>query len=414
MKVLVIGSGGREHALAWKLSQEAEVICAPGNAGMTDDVETLPLDMKDPQAAIDLASRLDAGLVVVGPEDPLVDGLADRVRAADIPVFGPGAEGARLEGSKAFSKGLMKSAGIPTARFQAFVDPELAREYARAEDAAGRQVVVKASGTALGKGVTVSSNLDEAIAAIDRMMVHREFGEAGARIVVEECLTGREFSLLTLVGDQNFVSLPVAQDYKRVLDGDRGPNTGGMGAYSPCKWATDAMVDLVERSMVVPILKELGGSYRGTLFTGVMVTPEGPKCLEYNVRLGDPETQTIMRRLGGGFLEALFQAAKGEKIVAPQVSPEAAVTVVMASGGYPGNYRKNVPIHVGPVPFGGKLFWAGVSSQNGELVTSGGRVLGATGAGSTVEEARRIAYGAAKAAEFDGAILRNDIAAQAD
>jgi phosphoribosylamine--glycine ligase len=414
VKVLVIGSGGREHALAWKLAQEAEVVCAPGNAGIGQDVETMPLDLKNLQAPVELASRLSPDLVVIGPEDPLVDGVADRLRAADYQVFGPNAAAAQLEGSKAFSKDLMRRAGIATARFSSFSDPAEARGWAISEYGQGSQLVVKASGNALGKGVTVAKDLDEVLATIDRMMIAREFGEAGSTIVLEERLIGREFSLLTLVGDRNFVSLPVAQDYKRVGDNDKGPNTGGMGAYSPCSWVTADMVAEAERTMVKPILDALGGTYRGTLFTGVIVTAEGPKCLEYNVRLGDPETQTVMRRLGSGFLDALLSAATGREIPPIEVLPNAVVTVVVASGGYPGKYVKGLPIQVGSLPEGAKLFWAGAASLDGELVTAGGRVVGASGAGSSVEEARTIAYEAARAIRFDGAFFRSDIAGQAE
>ncbi len=410
MKVLVIGSGGREHALAWKLSQEAEVVCAPGNPGIAQDVETTPLDLKTPQAAVDFAKNLKPNLVVVGPEDPLIAGLADRLRAAGLPTFGPNAANARLEGSKAFSKELMRRANIPTARFQSFTSPEEAHLYAQQEFNNGRQLAVKASGNALGKGVIVAETLEASLDAIDRMMVAKEFGDAGQTVVLEERLIGREFSLLTLVGDQNFVSLPVAQDFKRAHDGDLGPNTGGMGAYSPCEWVSADMVKQVEAAMVVPILKLLDPGYRGVLFTGVMVTQNGPKCLEYNVRLGDPETQTVVRRLGLGFLHALTQCATGEKIPQPEVLDNAVVTVVVASKGYPGDYQKGFPIELGTLPAAAKLFWAGVASQDSQIKTAGGRVVAASGAAPTLDEARAIAYQAAKAVKFDGAFYRQDIA----
>ncbi len=415
MKILVIGSGGREHALAWKLAQEAEVVCAPGNPGMESDVETRPLDPTNAAAVIDLARQLASDLVVVGPEDPLVAGLADHLRDAGFKVFGPGADWARLEGSKVFSKSLMAEAGIPTARFETFADASAARDHAKKSYSEGRQLAVKASGAALGKGVVVAATVDEALDAIERMMVHREFGAAGDTVVLEERLVGREFSLMTLIGDRNFVSLPVAQDHKRAFDGDEGPNTGGMGAYSPCEWVTPEMVAQVETTMVEPIfraIKQKGGTYRGNLFTGVMVTDRGPQCLEYNVRFGDPEIQTLVMRLGKGFSDALMQAASGDEIQPLNILRNAAVTVVVASGGYPGPYAKGLPIRVSPADrSGAKLFWAGVGGSKDALVTDGGRVVAVTAFGEDLRSARGHAYGAAESVWFEGAFYRNDIGA---
>src|SRR5579862_855326 len=281
MQILVIGSGGREHALAWKLAQEAEVICAPGNPGMRSDVDTRVVDVGDPGAVIELAKESGADLVVIGPEDPLIAGLADHLRGEGLLVFGPGADWAQLEGSKAFSKSLMADLKIPTAEFESFTVWSHAADYARKVYGSGGQLAVKASGTALGKGVTVADSLEQALDAIDRMMVKREFGCAGDTVVLEERLIGQEFSLLTLIGERNYVSLPVAQDHKRAFDGDEGPNTGGMGTYSPCDWVTPDLIKETEAKMVEPIFRavmERGGLYRGSLFTGVMMTPSGPKC----------------------------------------------------------------------------------------------------------------------------------------
>lgn len=408
MRILVVGSGGREHALAWKLSQDHEVVCAPGNVGIAEDVKTVP-EATTLDAFVDLAPNFD--LVVVGPEDPLVNGLADRIRAIGVPVYGPGADGARLEASKAFSKEVMVAAGIRTAEHVSFTDAAKALEYTRSRFAAGRGVAVKASGNALGKGVVVCTELAQAEVAIHQMMVDRQFGDAGAEVVIEDRLEGPEFSLLTIVGDHNYVSLPIAQDHKRVFDGDQGPNTGGMGTFTPCAWASDELVREAEEMVVRPLVEELkarGIDYRGTLFSGLMVQDGVPYCLEYNVRFGDPETQSVMLRLGKGFGEALYAAATGAVIEAPEVLPNAAVTVVVASGGYPGEYKKGLPIEIGSLPEGAKLFHAGTAPGP---VTNGGRVIAASASAPTVALARAKAYAAAEAVKFEGAFYRRDIGA---
>lgn len=415
MRILVVGGGGREHALAWKLSQEAEVIVAPGNAGIAADAEVVPIASTDFEALIRLAKERAVDLVVVGPEDPLIAGLADRFRAEGIPVFGPGALGAKLEGSKSFSKELMLEADIPTAQFLSFHNPNEAKTYARERFADGRPVVVKASGQALGKGVVVCDTIDEAEIAIDQMMVERIYGEAGAQIVVEERLRGFEFSLLTIVGDHNFVSLPVAQDYKRIFDGDQGPNTGGMGTYSPVARVPEELVRDTEARVVAPMverLREMGYVYRGVLFSGLMVDDGELFCLEYNVRFGDPETETVMLRLGSGLAKALHQAATGQVIEAPEVLENAAVTVVVASAGYPGDYKKGLPIDLSAVRDDVKVFHAGTKrDEEGQLVTNGGRVLAVSAAGETLAIARAKAYAGAEAVVFEGAGFRRDIGA---
>ena len=380
-------------------------MCAGGNPGIAADVECVADD-----DLVGLSRGFD--LVVVGPEGPLVDGLADRIRAANVAVYGPGAEGAQLEASKAFSKGLMAEAGVPTAEFFTFTHAPQALEYARNRFEEGRQVAVKASGNALGKGVVVCETLDEAERAIHRMMTERVYGDAGDTVVVEERLVGPEFSLLTLVGDEGFFSLPVAQDYKRAYDGDLGPNTGGMGAVSPCDWVTQDMIGETEARCVAPLLaalKRRGIAFRGTLFSGLLVQESTPYCLEYNVRFGDPETQSLMMRLGGGLGHALYAAATGAEIPAPETLDNAAVTVVVASGGYPGPYPKELPITIGPLPEGAKLFHAGTGLKAGCPVTNGGRVIAATASAPTLEAARTNAYRAAAAVEFVGAFYRRDV-----
>ncbi len=411
VRILVIGGGGREHALAWKLSQEAEVICAPGNVGIAEDVECVPIPQNDFAGILKLAKERQIELVVVGPEDPLIAGLGDALREQGFLVFGPNSIAAQLEGSKAFAKAIMQRAGVPTAAYQTFIDANAAKEYVRGQYHDGKQVALKASGNALGKGVIVCPTLNEAIEGIDTL---KALGEAGRTLVIEERLTGREFSLLTIVSDQGIHSLPVAQDYKRVFDDDLGPNTGGMGTFSPLSWLNNDIVVQVENEIVSPIIKAFAEdkvTYRGILFSGIMATSDGPKCIEYNVRFGDPETQTVMRRLGSGLANALLQAAKGEEIIAIPVHGHHAVTVALASGGYPGSYEKGLPIKIGSLPTDIKLFHAGTSLSNGQLVTSGGRVLGISSVGDSPENARSIAYQAVNQITFPGMHYRTDIGA---
>lgn len=411
MRILVVGSGGREHALAWKLAQEAEVLCTPGNPGIAEDCEVIPN-----VSAIKLAQERDIDLVVVGPEDPLVKGLADEIREAGVPVYGPGAAGAQLEGSKAFSKDLMAKAGVPTAQFESFTESKEAMAYSRKRFAFGRKTVIKASGLFTGKGVIVADSADEADEAILRMLEHGEFGVSGQTIVVEDRLQGREFSLLTIVGDENYVSLPVAQDHKQIFDGGIGPNTGGMGTYSPTDWLSAGIVEETERTVVEPILTELrkaGIQFRGTLFSGLMVEGTNVMCLEYNVRFGDPEIQTVVNRLGNGFARGLYQASTGSHIEAPEVKPNAVASVVMASGGYPGDYEKGKPISIGSLPPNVKVFHAGTAVENGRLVTNGGRVLCVTAEAADLHSARNRAYEGVHQISFEGAQYRKDIGSSA-
>lgn len=414
MRILVVGSGGREHALCWKLSQEAEVLCAPGNPGIDEDCETVAVPVSDHDGIIELARARSVDLVVVGPEDPLVAGLAEKLRMAGVWTFGPSTAAAQHEGSKAWSKSMMVAAGVPTAAALTFHDAGAAKNYARQRFDVGRQVVVKASGAALGKGVIVCDSIDQADNAIDDMLTRKTFGAAGDTVIVEDRLQGREFSLLAVVSDDSYWCLPVAQDYKRVDDGDQGLNTGGMGAYSPVPWLEQWIVERCEEQVIAPMvrhMRDLGIGYRGVLFAGIMIHDNLPSCLEYNVRFGDPETQSIMMRLGSGLATTLSEAAHGRTVPPTPVLDNAVVTVVAASEGYPGDYEKGRTIAVGEMPPTAKVFHAGTGMKDGSLVTNGGRVLAVTAAGTSLAEARAAAYQGMSAVRFEGMHVRQDIAA---
>lgn len=413
MKVLVVGSGGREHALAWALAKEAEVFAAPGNPGIESVAECAAVAQTDAAGLIDLCISRSIGLVVFGSEAPLLAGAADALREAGVAVFGPGAAAARLEGDKAWAKQQMAAAGVPTARATAFSDP--APAIAEAERLAREGgVAVKASGPALGKGVVVTCDPAEARDAVESWMVRGELGESGRRVVVEERLVGREFSLLTLVSEAGIASLALAQDYKRVGEGDTGPNTGGMGSVCPLPWAQDGLVEEAEERLVRPILRVLaegGFAYRGVLFTGGMLCEDGPRCLEYNVRFGDPETQSVVRLLGPGFADALASVASGG---APELAPPApgtAATVVVASEGYPAQPRKGQPLLIRALPPGVEAFHAGTAWSGGRLTVSGGRVLGLSAHASTLAEARSLAYAATRCVDGEALFARPDIGA---
>lgn len=414
MKSLVIGGGGREHALVSMLARDSEVACVGGNPGIAEECEVLAGSASSFDSVLEACRAYMPDLVVVGPEDPLILGLADLLRDAEFNVFGPGIDGARLEASKSFSKELMKRAGVKTAAFESFHEAEQAKEFARARFDAGRGVVVKASGNALGKGVVVSSTIEEAEDAIDAMIVERIFGEAGATIVIEDRLQGEELSLLTIVSGDHLWTLPLCLDHKRALDNDRGPNTGGMGTVSPLGSGHEARVPEYEDAIVRPILRELKRNhidFRGVLFSGLMMHHDDVYCLEYNVRFGDPETQSIAMRLGNGLTDCLFSAAMGGEIVAPEVLNNAACTVVVASGGYPGDYEKGCPITIGKLPDSVKIFHAGTKSVGGQLVTNGGRVLGVSSSASSLKEAQFLAYEGVKSVQFSGMMYRKDIGA---
>ena len=424
MKVLVVGGGGREHALCWGLSRSSEVDeihAAPGNPGIASLAACYAVAADDVDAQARLADELDADLVVVGPEAPLVAGLADELRSRGRRVFGPGRDGARLEGSKAFAKELMTKHGIPTARAATFTRADWERDQAGVRsfvDELGGQAVVKADGLAAGKGVTVADDRDAAVAAIEACLVDDAFGEAGARVVVEELLKGAEVSAFFLAhGSRGGLPLGLAQDFKRVGDGDAGPNTGGMGAYSPLPWLDD---DEEERiwgtvSATVEALAREGIPYRGMLYTGLMLTPDGPKVLEYNCRFGDPETEVLIPRLGTSLGSLLAAAAGGREPVrvADPTWDLSAVTVVLASGGYPGRYDTGHEIHgldaAAALP-DTVVFHAGTAERDGRVVTAGGRVLAVTGWGASIAAARERAYEAASTISFEGATRRSDIA----
>jgi phosphoribosylamine--glycine ligase len=414
MNVLIIGSGAREHALVRvALAHGHRALCAPGNAGIARDVpvHAIPIDQHD--ALVALALRERAELVLVGPEAPLVAGLADRMRAAGVTVFGPGAEAARLEGSKAFAKAFMARHGISTADFRVFDRPDDAIAYVRS---AGRPLVVKADGLAAGKGVVVAADADEAVDAIERMMVRRAFGDAGARVVIEETLRGPEVSLHVLCDGERFSVLGAAQDHKRVGDGDRGPNTGGMGAYGPVPVFDPALEQRTLATIVEPTVRGLqrdGLSFRGVLFFGLMVDEGEPKLLEYNVRFGDPECAVLMARAQGDVCETLERVARG--VLDPSTAfrlAGAALAVVIAAERYPeapvtGDEIRGLA-SAGSVPRAAILH-AGTREESGRLLTAGGRVLTIVGAGDTLREAADAAYSAVDRVSIRGAHHRRDI-----
>ena len=415
MKVLVIGSGAREHSLAWKLSQDAhvEVFVAPGNAGMTGVATCLSLRSVTPDTIVALARELGAAFVIVGPEAPLVDGAIDALAAAGIEAFGPPKFQAQLEGSKIFSKEFMARHGVPTAGFAIFGDADEAEAYVRA---AGRPLVVKADGLAAGKGVTVAKDADEAADAIDRIMRKREFGGAGARVLIEECLVGEEVSFHVVCDGERYVALAPAQDHKRAFDGDQGPNTGGMGAYSPPPVVTAEVQQKIIERVVEPTLAGMrseGHPFRGALFVGVMVVDGEPLVLEYNTRFGDPECESMMTRWSGSVLPLLQGSARGDlRGVTPTWDAPTSLCVVLASGGYPGAYetgKVNHGLDEAAKVEGVTVFHAGTVERDGAIVTSGGRVLTVTAIGATLDEAAERAYRAADAIHFEGKMLRRDI-----
>lgn len=415
MKILVIGNGGREHALVWRLARGGhEVVAAPGNPGIEQLARCVPVGLGDPAGLVQLAQAERVDLVVVGPEAPLVAGLADRLRAAGVTTFGPGASGARLEGSKAFSKQFFARHGIPTARFA--IVSTLAEAEA-AIDQIGDHVVVKADGLAAGKGVVVAANRAEAKAAAREMLEARRFGDAGATVIVEERIVGREVSVLALTDGKRLEVLPAVEDHKAIFDGDRGPNTGGMGTVSPA-WTNADVLERITHEILQPTVRGLaadGIDYRGVLFAGIMVDAAGaPYLLEYNCRFGDPEIQPIAARMVGDLGAVLAGAAHGDLPLGKLAwDARVAVCVVVAAAGYPGNVRTGDPIggldHVSDDVV---VFHAGTARKDGQLVTAGGRVLGVTALGVSAQQARERAYAVVDAIELEGKQFRRDIGAR--
>jgi len=415
MNILLIGSGGREHALAWKISASSELTklwCAPGNAGIAREAECIALDVADHAAVIAFCKTNKVDLVVVGPEAPLAAGIVDDLAAAGIKAFGPSKAASQLESSKGFTKDICKANSIPTAAYERFTDAVAAKAYVRAN---GAPIVVKADGLAAGKGVVVAMMQEEAEAAIDAL-----FSSAGAECVVEEFMEGEEASFFVLCDGEHALPLATAQDHKRAFDGDKGPNTGGMGAYSPAPVMTDAMVARTMDEIIRPTLramKDKGMPYKGVLFAGLMITSEGPKLIEYNARFGDPETQVLMMRMMSDLVPALAAAVDGElQHFDLRWYPQSALTVVMAAKGYPGDYAKGSVIagldEAGSLE-GVEIFHAGTKSDGARILANGGRVLNVTAIGDTVGQAQRRAYQAVDSIQWPEGFCRRDIGWQA-
>lgn len=417
MKVLVIGNGAREHALAWKLAQSPRVdsiYVAPGNAGTAGVAQNLSISVSDIPALIEKASALEIGLAVIGPEAPLAAGIADRFRAAGIPVFGPSQKAARLESSKVFARDLMQKNGIPCAPGCSFTDYEKALKYLQSQHL---PVVVKADGLAAGKGVTVATNIQEAQEALKSIMIDRIFGAAGDRIIIEECLVGKEVSLLAFTDGKTVMPMVPACDYKRVFDNDRGPNTGGMGSYSPPGFFDDTMIHHVLTTIIRPVIKAMadeGNPYCGVLYTGLIMTDRGPMVLEFNARFGDPETQAILPRLKTDLAEIMLASVDDrlDQINNIEWSEDPCVGVVMASGGYPGKYKTGFPIRISDkLEKDINIFYAGAKrTDDGQVLTDGGRVLTVTATGRTIKEAREKVYRNLPFINFEGCHFRSDIA----
>lgn len=420
MNVLLVGSGGREHALAWKLAQSKnldKLYIAPGNPGTGQCGENIAIGVNEIEELVDFAKQKSVGLVVVGPEDPLAAGLVDAVEKAGIKAFGPSAGAAQLEADKAFAKHLMRSSAISTAEGQVFERFEDAKTYIASRDEA---VVVKAVGLAQGKGVFVCDDPADGILAAEKIMRDKQFGQAGNKLIVEDKLLGEEASILAFVDGRNIYVMESSQDHKAIGEGDTGPNTGGMGAYSPAPVVTDSLMNQIAREILVPVVDGMnrnGTPYKGVLYAGVMVTAAGPRVLEFNVRFGDPETQPILMRLKSDLLEVMLAVCDGtlEKVTL-KWDMRPAVCVVMASGGYPGSYEKGKKIT--GLDQAAKLddvfvFHAGTAQKDGDIVTNGGRVLGVTALGENIEHAKTRAYEAVNKINFEGAYFRRDIADKA-
>jgi phosphoribosylamine--glycine ligase len=420
MKVLVIGGGGREHSLVWKIAQSPEVskiFCAPGNPGISELAECIDITADQTSLLCEFAVKENIDLTVVGPEAPLVDGIVDVFSKHNLKVFGPDQKAAILEDSKVFSKLLLRKHGIPTAAFKCFDDHSQARHYVLSR---GAPIVVKADGLSKGKGVFVCKTNDEALQAIDSIMKDRVFGNAGDQVVIEECLTGEEISLLAFTDGRTIVPMESSQDHKTVYDGDKGPNTGGMGAYSPVPIMTPGLYRKVEKDILVPTVHAMnkeGRPYKGIIYIGLMITSSGPMVLEFNVRFGDPEAQVILTRMKSDIVPIMLATISGGlDNVELEWFPQASVCVVMASGGYPGQYDNGKEIK-GLDSLknqeGISVFHAGTKSENEKIVTNGGRVLNVVACGEDIKEAQKKVYEAVSKISFDGAHYRRDIADKA-
>jgi phosphoribosylamine---glycine ligase len=420
MKILVIGSGGREHALVWKISQSKKVdkvYCAPGNAGISQLAECINIKADDIEGLRKFAFDNKIDLTIVGPEAPLTEGIVDHFQKIRLKVFGPSKAAAKLEGSKIYAKEVMMRYEVPTATFKEFTNERDAIKYLQDSSF---PIVVKADGLAAGKGVVVAQDFEEAEEAVDRMLVKKEFGTASSKIIIEECLIGEEASILAFCDGKHFKVMQSAQDHKRIFDNDMGPNTGGMGAYSPAPVVTDKIIKEVEEKVfkrMVDGMQKEGAPFVGVLYAGIMVTKNGPKVLEFNTRFGDPETQPILMRLKTDIIDIIEHILEGKlDKINIEWDKRASVCIVLASKGYPGNYEKGQIIS--GLDDAAKLkdayvFHAGTSNVNGKIVTSGGRVLGVTAMGDTIEQAITKAYSAVRMVKFDGMHYRSDIGKRA-
>lgn len=422
MRVMVIGNGGREHALVWKLAQSpsvSKVVCAPGNAGTAEEAENVDIPMTDFAKLVRYAQNEKIDLTVIGPETPLCGGVVNAFEAAGLKVFGPTKAAAELEQSKSFAKEVMRSADVPTADARVFDSVTAAEQYLTERES--MPVVVKADGLAAGKGVVVCGGKEEALEAVGRIMRKSEFGDAGKRIVIEERLDGEEVSILAITDGNTIIPLETSQDHKAAFDGDLGPNTGGMGAYSPTPLVKPALLDQIISTILVPTVHEMkrrGRPFRGILYAGLMVTNMGPKVLEFNVRFGDPECQPLLMRLKGDFAQLLMATVEGKLKAYPELEwdPRPAVCVVMAAAGYPGAYDKGFAIRgldeAKKLP-DLQVFHAGTERRAGQVVTNGGRVLSVTALGSNLADAKLKAYQGVKCIRWDGAWCRHDISDKA-
>ena len=416
MKVLVIGGGGREHAVCKKLAESplvSELLCAPGNAGIAQVARCVP-DVKatDVEGIVALARREGVDFVCVTPDDPLALGCVDALEAAGIPAFGPSAYAAQMESSKIFSKNLMKKYGIPTAKSETFTDCAAALAYLDTQSA---PIVVKADGLALGKGVVVAATIEEAKQAVREMMEGGRFGQSGARVLIEECMVGREVTVLCFTDGKTLVPMVASQDHKRVFDGDRGPNTGGMGAFAPSPLFTPEIAARTREEILMPTLHAMaseGFTFKGVLYVGLMLTADGPKVVEYNARFGDPETQAVLPLLDADLMQ-IMMAVREQRLAEVEIrwKPQSAACIVLASGGYPGKYEggKVITGIAQAEAMGATVYHAGTRREGDALVTAGGRVLGVTALGNTLREAVDAAYAAARQIHFEGAHMRSDI-----